>query len=325
MKALIFGTGSIGKKFEQWLSEDGWFSEIRCVPSRSFLSDTEILGFSESELAHLVTRTITDLSLGTEHYDVAVIATPASYRLHACMVADGVSEFILIEKPIVSSAESLGFLKVLLDKKIELNQVAVGYVLRAQPCVKALREWLADSTLGRLLYCNISTGQYLPDWRPQADYRRTVSALKSLGGGVGRELSHELDLAQYLFGEFDLVDKYVARLSDLEIETEDFVNYRVETRAGVFTMITVDFLQREASMELKIVGSNGSLRGDLIREQFIVQTANAKEYDLELPRTESWGINYRRQILALMKRSPLCSFVEAERLVPVFDCSGESE
>ena len=112
---------------------------------------------------------------------------------------------------------------------------------------------------------------------------------------MGRELSHELDLAQYLFGEFELVDKYVAKLSDLEIETEDFVNYRLETRAGVFTMITVDFLQREASMELKIVGSNGSLRGDLIREQFVAKTANAKEYDLELPRTESWGINYRRQ------------------------------
>lgn len=319
MKALIFGTGSIGKKFEKWLSEDGWFSEIRFLPSRSFLSDTEILSFNESKLARLLAETIAEFSLGEESYDVAVVATPASYRLHACMIADRVCEFILIEKPIVSSAESLGLLRVLLDRKIQLNQVAVGYVLRAQPCVEALREWLVDAPLGRILYCNISTGQYLPDWRPQADYRKTVSALKDLGGGVSRELSHELDLAQYLFGELRLVDKYVAKLGDLEIETEDFVNYRLDTKTGTFVMVTVDFLQRKASMELKLVGSNGSLIGDLMNEQFVVQYADANEYYLDLPQTESWGNNYRKQVLALIARSPLCSFVEAEKLVSFFD------
>lgn len=325
MKALIFGTGSIGKKFEQWLSEDGLVSEIRCLPSRLFLSDVVILNIDESSLSNLTTQSLSDLGLSEDNFDLAVVATPASYRLHACMIADRVSELILIEKPIVSSTQSLTFLRKLLASKIDKKEVSVGYVLRAQPCIEALRAWLADEPLGRLLYCSISTGQYLPDWRPEADYTRTVSALKELGGGVGRELSHELDLAQYLFGELRLVDKYVAKLSDLEIETEDFVNYRLETKKGVFTMVTVDFLQRKASMELKLVGSNGSLRGDLINEHFLVQTADGQEYELDLPQTDSWGRNYRKQVLALMAHAPLCNFEEAARLVSFFDCGGELE
>ena len=102
MKALIFGTGSIGKKFEQWLSEDGLVSEIHCLPSRLFLSDVEILNIDESSLSNLTTQSLSDLGLSEDNFDLAVVATPASYRLHACMIADRVSELILIEKLIQS-------------------------------------------------------------------------------------------------------------------------------------------------------------------------------------------------------------------------------
>jgi hypothetical protein len=36
---------------------------------------------------------------------------------------------------------------------------------------------------------------YLPKWHPYADYRKEYTALKTLGGGVIRTLSHEIDLS----------------------------------------------------------------------------------------------------------------------------------
>ena len=43
-------------------------------------------------------------------------------------------------------------------------------------------------------------GHDLKKWRPDINYKDSVSAKKSLGGGALRELSHEIDLATHLFG-----------------------------------------------------------------------------------------------------------------------------
>ena len=40
----------------------------------------------------------------------------------------------------------------------------------------------------------------IESWRKNIDYRSSVSAKKSLGGGVLLELSHEIDLVNGLFG-----------------------------------------------------------------------------------------------------------------------------
>ena len=40
---------------------------------------------------------------------------------------------------------------------------------------------------------------FLPNWRNNINYKNSNSAKKKLGGGVALELSHEIDLANYLF------------------------------------------------------------------------------------------------------------------------------
>jgi hypothetical protein len=48
-------------------------------------------------------------------------------------------------------------------------------------------------------------GQDLRDWRPGRDHRTTASATQQAGGGVLRDLSHELDYLLWLFGPWQRV------------------------------------------------------------------------------------------------------------------------
>jgi predicted dehydrogenase len=96
---------------------------------------------------------------------------------------------VLVEKPLFAAPAALpdhGF-----------AALGVGYNLRFHPAVQALRRALDNRPA---LTVNASVGQYLPDWRPGTDYRLSYSADAARGGGVLRDLSHELDLLIWQFG-----------------------------------------------------------------------------------------------------------------------------
>ena len=72
--------------------------------------------------------------------------------------------------------------------------------------------------------CRYRSRSILPDWRPQSDYRKGVSAIKKLGGGVLLELSHEIDYATWLFGNPISLFCSSRKLSNLDLDVEDYAN-----------------------------------------------------------------------------------------------------
>ena len=81
--------------------------------------------------------------------------------------------------------------------------LVVGYNLRFHPVMTAFAERLG----GR--QCNHASrpmsGRIIRDWRPGRDHRTTASATQQAGGGVLRDLSHELDYLLWLFGPWQRV------------------------------------------------------------------------------------------------------------------------
>ena len=69
---------------------------------------------------------------------------------------------------------------------------------------------------------NIFCGAYLPCWINNIHYSKSSSAKKKLGGGVLLDLSHELDYIQWLFGKMEIEYCKSKKLSNLNIETDDF-------------------------------------------------------------------------------------------------------
>ena len=76
----------------------------------------------------------------------------------------------------------------------------------------------------------ISTVAYQPfqDWRKDREYEETVSSKKELGGGVLNELSHDLDLAKYIFDDYNFHDLNLSKNNEITvILSSDFSFFRV--------------------------------------------------------------------------------------------------
>ena len=171
----------------------------------------------------------------------------------------------------------------------------VGYVLRFLPALHALRRHLADGAIGDVRLARVEVGQYLPDWRPASDYRTGVSAQERLGGGALLELSHEIDYATWLFGQPATLQCSRGRVSPLEIDVEDSAHLLLEYPARRVS-IQLDFLQRVANMAVQVVGSEGTLHADLIKEELTVVTPRDPQgRRLEAQKLPDGNDLYRRQ------------------------------
>ena len=264
---VVWGFGSIGQRHLNNILELG-YTNVAVITRRpqqvtgSFAEKIQILSKPESINWKKVTHLI--------------IATPTS--LHHRHLEFGVNKHvakIYVEKPISHSAEGLATIETLISDST--SDVYVGYDMRYDPGVVKTKEILQNEDLGNVCSFHSHVGQYLPEWRPSQDYRKSMSALESLGGGVMLDLSHEIDYICYLFGEIDWVMNSNGERGDLSIETEDTSDSIVHFKNGYSGTMHLDYLQRPAVRYLHIIGSRGSLNLDFIQTHLTWQTDNNRE------------------------------------------------
>ena len=127
---------------------------------------------------------------------------------------------LLIEKPIGTGKEPINSWREL--KKLSTNTtIQVGYLLRFDPCSMYIKNLLSQKKNGTVVEADFYCGSWLPDWREGIDYRNSVSAKENLGGGVLLELSHEIDLANWIFGKLVLLGSSISNSGLLDIDTYD--------------------------------------------------------------------------------------------------------
>lgn len=265
-KALVVGSGSIARRhlsnFRRLLPD----ADVGCVSASGRpLSDGETVATTQLQSIATAIAWAPDL---------AVVASPAPLHLdHACQLLDaGVP--VLIEKPLSDSLDRVRDAAPLLAR--HRDRIEVAYNLRFLSSARRMKTLIDEACVGRILGLRIEVGQYLPDWRPQADYRRQVSANRSLGGGVLLELSHELDYLTWLFGRFDQVFCIATNSGQLEIDVEDRADILL-SRDDLAAQVHLDFLQRRASRSCKVIGSTGTMNWDLIANRVSLDCPDGEE------------------------------------------------
>ncbi len=226
-----------------------------------------------------------------------IIASPANTHLENSRAFLERGAHLFIEKPLAADMNGVeDFLQAAMKAS---SFVMVGYVLRFLPAMHFIRKILSEGKIGDIRTAHVQVGQYLPDWRPDSDYRKGVSAQKALGGGALLELSHELDYATWLFGKPDTLQCSRAKLSDLEIDVEDSAHVILEYGAEKpvkRVMVQLDFLKRVATMRLEVVGSQGTIIADLIKEKVTLFSPEHPEgKNLEFKASETGNEIYMRQ------------------------------
>ena len=206
MNILIIGRGSIGERHYRVVSRSKAGGVVLHVSSRAFISSI----IDNSYYEQIQKRNIAS----------AIIASPANVHLQiaTALVRQGVN--VLIEKPIATCWQEAEMFFKLVDSLSPMPVVQVGYNLRYRESVVGLRDLKNSDSELKIVSVEWAVSQYLPEWRSKS-YKESVSASRSLGGGVLFELSHELDLLSWLFGRIKWVNSTCGRFGDLEIDVED--------------------------------------------------------------------------------------------------------
>jgi len=201
------------------------------------------------------------------HPDVVVLTSPASRREDDVEALGAIPAGFLIEKPLATNLDAAVKISCTLAG---VKTAQVGYNLRFSESLQAFRAMIHGGLCGPVLGVRAETGQHLPSWRPGRDYRSTVSANASLGGGVLLELSHELDYLRWVFGDFHWVQSWFGRVSSLEVDVEDTAHLILgvdNSRNGVgfVVQVNLDFVRHDRVRTVTAVCENGSLRWDGVR------------------------------------------------------------
>ena len=200
---------------------------------------------------------------------LVVIASPANLHVSVAKILIKHQIPILIEKPVADNLQECLDLQAFCGEHTS-NKLAVGYCLRFLPSIQVVRNYLASGHLGTIYNVAANVGQYLPSWRPDKDYKDSVSANRALGGGALLELSHELDYLLWLFGDLTLKYSWLRTTGELDLDVEDIANLVLVSVDGIYVTVHLDFVQKSTQRNCEIIGQHGRLVWDLLSNKVII-------------------------------------------------------
>lgn len=318
-RILIVGLGSIGKRHKELVHQLFPNAEVEVLRLRD---KTQIL---DSDIEFLTT--IQDAKEFSP--DIAVLCTPSTSHVSLGLDLAKSGAHLLVEKPISQSSE--GVLELLEECASKNVVLMVGYNLRYLKSLQEFRRHVSEGLIGNTLSVRCEVGQYLPNWRPKMDYRKSVSAKRELGGGVLLELSHEIDYLRWIFGEVDWVRATLLRQSELEIDVEDTVHLTLgfeKSTSGkhLIANLNMDFVRHDTTRSCIVIGDRGSLRWDGISGEVSLFHADRKTWETLFANDngieETYILEWQDFIKAIKeKRSPAVTGEDGLRVVEIIEAA----
>ena len=288
-RALVIGYGSIGIRHTRVLEELGY--DVSVVSRRGEAGGRRI--FASLEKAN-------------GPFDYAVIASEtANHFVHlAGLAMQGHRGDVVIEKPLFAVPQSI--------PTHSFRHAGVGYNLRFHPAVQAMRAAIAGRSVQMV---ELSVGQWLGDWRPGRETKDTYSATRADGGGVLRDLSHELDLAIYLFGPWKDVTARGGRFGDVTKDADDGWGILLSCERCPLVVITLNYFDRVGRRAITVQAEGQTFHADLVAN--VLDINGRREQTFALKRDETYAAMHRAfhdgspEICSLDQGLVICGLVEA--------------
>ncbi len=290
-RILIIGAGSIGLRHLKNLKALGVKTLVVLDLDKNRLREAE-KGFRVKTYNSLVAAL-------KEKWSAVFICTPPSTHIGIALEIAKHRTPMFIEKPL---SHNLQGIKNILLRTRHTKPVMVGYNMDFHPQFRKIQALLAKKALGKIWGVKAEFGQYLPDWHPKEDYSKGYSAKKELGGGILLDDIHEINLVYNLFGNVKKVFGFLGKVGNLKINTEDYVELVLNFQNGVVGQIHMDYLQRDYSRHLKIIGEKGTLIWHLKKAQIDFYSANTKKWKI-IDKIEKfdWNTTYLEETKEFLK------------------------
>lgn len=275
MKLLIVGCGSIGRRHAL---------SAQKLHLTFALCDTNEQCLSEVALETGASASFTSLQQALKWQpQMAVIATPHTQHIPQALELLKNQVDVLIEKPVSNTLDQAYSLNNHLKSSSQKAFVVCN--LRFHPAIKALKNNLTK--LGKIHYARAHYGNFLPNMRPNADYRQLYCAQKKNGGGVILDAIHEIDYLMWMLGSVKKSHIIYDKISDLDIDVEDFANINLQHENACYSTITLDYLRPWKRRGCEIIGSKGTLIWESEGKQ--PEACHVRHYDIE---TKTWQTLY---------------------------------
>lgn len=264
MNIVLIGAGSIGRRHLNNLISAGSHNVTVITRNDKFIPEYPGIKFKDISV------------LSTEIFDAAIICSPTSSHLEylRILMYTGISK-IYLEKPVSNNyAEALKLKQEIDVKKIE---VRVGYDMRYDPGLQKVKKLITTGKVGKIISANAFVGQYLPDWRPSQDYKKSMSASVAAGGGVLLDLAHEFDYLYWLLGNAETVACNYDNTSTLGIETEEVAEVLLKFKNGAIGTIHLDYFQPQLVRNCRITGSEGGIYWNLVTREVSIINYSKEE------------------------------------------------
>lgn len=248
MRVLIVGLGSIANKHIDALRKIDLNIEISAL-RRKGKSVTTLEGIEN----------VYEIN-SEQFFDFAIISNPTSEHANTLELLKDLKIPLFIEKPLFNKLNHEDLISELIDNKIP-NYVACN--LRFLDCIKFLKNIICNKVINEV---NIYCGSFLPDWRPDIDFRKIYSANKDLGGGVHIDLIHEIDYLVYLFGFPKDVIKTFRSNSSLKITAFDYANY-LFFYDNFCANVILNYYRKISKRTIEIICDDGVFDVDLLKNE----------------------------------------------------------
>jgi predicted dehydrogenase len=295
MRALVIGYGSIGARHARVLGEIG--CEVAVVSRREVDHPHRYRGLSEA------------LADWQPSYVVVANKTSEHHQTLTELVEQGFTGTVLVEKPLFDNVHEM--------PAHSFAGLYVAYNLRFHPLLQMLYERLQGQ---RILSVQAYVGQYLPTWRPGTDYRESYSSRRAEGGGVLRDLSHELDYLNWMFGGWQSLTALGGHYSHLEIDSDDVFSVMMVTARCPVVNVQLNYVDRNTRREIVVNTDEFTVKADLIQ-------GTIKVGDEEVNVQPERDITYRAQHQAILTGDvrSLCSLEQGLDVMAMIEAAEKSE
>jgi len=296
LNILIIGFGSIGRRHFKILKS---FQSVNSINIVSKQNIDDVKSFKNLD-------DIEELNI----YDYFIISskTVKHYEQLKYMAFRVKDKKILVEKPLYDKNHG----------DIETNNhIFTAYNLRFHPILQKLKEILKNK---KIYYANIICGQYLPTWRLDKDYRLSYSADINQGGGVLRDLSHELDYINWLFGKIDKIEYINTKISDLDIKSDDIFTAIALTKNQIIINVSIDYISKTPIRRLIIHTQNSTIEANLIDNKLIIYDKNGNQNIVNIEQVDR-NFTYTKMHQAIIDNdfTQICSFKEGKEVLDIIE------
>jgi predicted dehydrogenase len=247
LKILIVGYGSIGKRHTNNLLNIGDVEIIVCSKNKE--------SFKLIKKGIKIFASLEDAL--KEKPDISIICNETSFHVKTAIKLAKINSHLFIEKPLSHSLDHVSqLLKIIKQKKLI---TMVGCNMRFHNGIKLIKKLLDKNEIGPIFSVIAENGSYMPDWHPGEDYQISYASNKKLGGGVVLTQIHEIDYLCWFFGKVSNVLSITGKLSDLQLDVEDFSSSILKFKNNIIGEIHLDYYQKPAVRTCKIIGKKGKI------------------------------------------------------------------